>query len=185
MRLTRKTRKLTIGTEIGIDPGKLMKPAIARTILLTLLTFTLVIGVAGCGTPKPKPVAWTVKITKPAAVEVDIVAVTTREKPRLENYSMDKYWSPDDLERRNAVKLTSPSQSAEWIVDRKDPNWKKWLAQGVTGFHVIANLPGNFEPPDARREYLTLNKHFWEAKKSTLEIDVQENRIVVLTPEKQ
>ena len=163
---------------------KLMKPTTTRTVLLPALLITLLLGVVGCGTPQQKPVAWTIKMTKPAAVEVDIVAVTTREKPRLENYSVDKYWSPDDLERNNAVKLTSPAQKTEWVIDRKDPTWNKWLGRSVTGFYVIANLPGNFEAGgDARREYLTLDKNHWNANKRTLEIEIKENRIVVVTPE--
>jgi hypothetical protein len=164
---------------------KLMKPTLFRTVLLPALLITLLIGTVGCGTPKQKPVAWTIKITKPVSVEVDVVAVTTREKPRLESYSVDKYWSPDDLERKNAIKLTSPLQSATWVIDRKDPTWKKWLGRSVTGVYVIANLPGAFESPDARREYLTLDKGKWNATKQTLEIDVQENRIQIVTPEKE
>lgn len=167
---------------------KLMKPTILRTVLLPTLLITLLIGAGGCGTPKQKPVAWTIKITKPETVEVDVVAVTTREKPRLENYSMDKYWSPEDSERKNSDKLTSPPQSATWVIGRKDKDkdspWKKWLGRSVTGVYVIANLPGSFEV-EARREFLTLDKNHWEPLvKNTLEIEVKENRIVVITPEK-
>ena len=77
----------------------------ARIVLLPALLLTLVLGVVGCGTTKPKPVAWTIKITKPAGIEVDLVGVTAREKPRLESYSVDKYWSPGDLERNTAMLL--------------------------------------------------------------------------------
>lgn len=161
-----------------------MNPTYNRIVLLPALLSTLVFGVVGCGTTKQKPVAWTIKITKPAGIEVDIVGVTTREKPRLEAYSVDKYWSPGDLERKNATKLTSPPQAPTWQIDRKDPTWKEWLGRSVTGFFVIANLPGSFEgAADARREFLTLDKNHWDAKKNTLEIEVQENRIRVITPE--
>jgi hypothetical protein len=161
-----------------------MKPTTLRTVLLPALLITLLVCVVGCGTPKQKPVAWTVKITKPATVEVDIVAVTTREKPRLETYSIDKYWSPDDPERKNSDKLTSPPQSATWVIARTDSTWKNWLGRSVMGFYVIANLPGSFEV-EARREFLTLDKNHWEPLvKNTLEIEVKENRIVVVTPEK-
>lgn len=161
-----------------------MKPTPNRIVLLPALLLTLALGAGGCGTTKLKPVAWTIKITKPAGIEVDLVGVTAREKPRLEAYPMDKYWSPGDLERKNAGKLTSPPQTATWEIERKDPIWKTWLGRSVTGFFVIANLPGSFETPDARREFLTLDKNHWDPKERyTLEIEVLENRIHVLTPE--
>jgi hypothetical protein len=155
----------------------------ARFGLLPVLLLTLILGGAGCGTPKQKPVAWTIKITKPTAIEVDLVGVTAREKPRLESYAMDKYWSPGDLERKNAGKLTSPPQTGTWVIEIKNPIWKQWLGRSVTGVFVIANLPGSFESPDARREFLTLDKNHWDAKRHTLEIEVLENRIHVITPE--
>jgi hypothetical protein len=161
-----------------------MNPTNIRIVLLPALLVGLALGVVGCGTTKPKPVAWTIKITKPAAIEVDLVAVTAREKPRVETYPMDKYWSPGDLERKNASKLTSPPQTGTWEIDLKNPIWKQWLDRSVTGCFVVANLPGSFEgAADARREFLTLDKNHWDAKRHTLEIEVQENRIRVITPE--
>lgn len=162
-----------------------MNSKITKAVIVPALFAALLLVTAGCGTPKQKPVAWTIKVTKPASIEVDVVLVTTREKPRLENYSMDKYWSPGDLERKNAVKTNSPPQSATWVIGRKDTIWKKWLGRNSTGFYVIANLPGNFEAgPEGRREYLTLDKNHWDTKvKGTLEIEVQENKVLVLTPE--
>jgi hypothetical protein len=140
--------------------------------------------IVGCGTPKPKPVAWNLTITKPAPIEVDLVAVTAREKSRFESYPLDKYWSPNDEERKNADKLTSPP-AEKWVVAKKDPKWKAWMGRRVVGLFIIANLPGNFEGgTDPRSEYLPLDKHHWDARKSTLEIEVKENRILVQTPEK-
>ena len=138
----------------------------------------------GCGTTEPKPVAWNITITKPAPIEVDLVAVTAREKPRFESYSLDKYWSPNDEERKSADKLTSePTET--WIITKKDPKWKSWMGRRVVGLFIVANLPGNFEGgADPRREYLPLDKNHWDAKKSTLEIEVKENRILIRTPEK-
>lgn len=149
---------------------------------LQLLSVTLL--VAGCGTSQPKPVAWNISVTKPAPIEVDLVAVTAREKSRFEGYALDKYWSPNDEERKSADKVTSqPTES--WTITKKDPKWKSWLGRRVVGLFVIANLPGNFEGgADPRREYLPLDKNHWDAKKQTLEIEVKENRILILTPEK-
>lgn len=132
------------------------------------------------------PRAWNIKIKKSPAIEVDLVGVKEREKPQLEAYSIDKYWSPDDLVRKDADKLCSEVGTNEvWVVSRKDPKWNTWLNRGVSGLYIIANLPGSFEgSPDPRREYLPLTKSHWDAKKRTLEVEIQSSRIVILTPEK-
>lgn len=157
----------------------------ARKLRLPILLLVLVGVAVGCGTTKPKPVVWTIKITKPAGIEVDLVGVTMREKPRLEAYALDKYWSPQDKERKNADKITSRPQITSWVVPVSDLTWKKWLDRSVTDVCVIANLPGTFEGTvDARREFLSLDKNHWIAKDRTLEIEIRENRILILTPEK-
>ena len=152
--------------------------------LLALSLACIVTGCAtGCASTTPKPVAWTITITKPPGIEVDIVGVTQREKLGLQGYAVDKYWSPGDRERKNADKLTSPPRMASWSVSAMDPVWKKWVSKGEVC--VIANLPGTFEGAvDARREFLTLDKKHWVSKNRNLEILVLENRIQILTPEK-
>lgn len=148
------------------------------------LPFLVLVGLmTGCSST---PVAWNVKIHKPATIEVDLVGVKEREKPLLDAYSIDKYWSPDDPVRKDADKLSSDAKPTEdWLITRKDPKWKSWLNRGVGGVFIIANLPGNFDSgPDPRREYLPLTKGHWDAKKRTLEIEVQSSRILILTPEK-
>lgn len=151
---------------------------------LALPTWCAALLLAGCGTSQPKPVAWNITLTKPAPIEVDLVAVTAREKPRFAEYALDKYWSPNDDERKSADKLTS-EPTEKWVINKKDPKWKAWLGRRVVGLFVIANLPGNFEGgTDPRREYLPLDKHHWDPiTKQTLEIEVKENRILILTPE--
>lgn len=153
-------------------------------ILAGVMCLTLLL--VGCGTPRPKPVAWKLDIQKKVPVEVDVVAVTARDKAKWDTYSMDKYWSPGDGWRRDAEKVTSPASTAELKIARKDPKWKLWLRRGVSGVYVIANLPGNFEGPvDSRREYLPLDKRHWDPlTKGTLEVEVLENRIRLITPEK-
>lgn len=161
-----------------------MNLTIARKLRLPVLLLTLALVAVGCATAKPKPIAWNIIITKPAGIEVDLVGVTQREKPRLAAYAMDKYWSPRDLERQNADKLSSRPNTASWDISDTDPIWKKWLGRSVSDICVIANLPGTFEgAADPRREFLPLDKKHWDAKGRTLEIIVQENRIQVLTPE--
>lgn len=146
-----------------------------------LLMITVALCAAGCSSTKP--VAWNIVITKPAPIEVDLVAVTAREKPRFETYPLDKYWSPNDDERKTADKITSEPTDT-WKVSKKDKKWEPWLNRRVIGLFVIANLPGNFDAsPDPRREYLPIDKKHWDAQDQTLEIEVKENRIIIRTPE--
>jgi len=149
---------------------------------LQLLAVSLL--VAGCASSQPDPLAWNINVLKPAPIEVDLVAVTAREKSRFEAYSLDEYWSPSDPERKSADKLSS-ELTEKWVITKKDPKWKAWLGRRVVGLFVVANLPGNFGGgPDPRREYLPLDKKHWDAQKQTLDIEVKENRILILTPEK-
>jgi len=161
-----------------------MNSIFAKRSRLLFQTLALCLVVVGCGTPKPKPVSWTIKIIKPPAVEVDLIGVTQREKPRLEGYSVDKYWSPADPERKNADKLSSPANEPVWTILKTDPKWNQLLGRNAIGFLLIANLPGKFEGAvDPRREFVPFDKRHWNAKKQTLEIKVQENGIVITTPE--
>ena len=156
-----------------------------KVLRVSFLLLAVTVLVAGCGSSQPSPVAWNINIKKPAPIEVDLVAVTAREKPRFEAYALDKYWSPNDEERKGADKLTSEPVDT-WTITRKDPKWKAWLGRRVVGLYVIANLPGNFEGgADPRREYLPLDKGHWDPEeRRTLNIEVKENRILILTPEK-
>jgi hypothetical protein len=161
-----------------------MNSTLSRVLCLSFQCAAVSLLLVGCGTPGPKPVAWNITITKPAPIEVDLVAVTAREKSRFESYSLDKYWSPNDEERKSADKITSEPVET-WVIPKKDPKWNSWLERRVVGLFIVANLPGNFEGgTDPRREYLPLDQNHWDAKKSTLEIEVKENRILIRTPEK-
>lgn len=159
-----------------------MKVILARKLAGWLLLLAVAALAVGCSST---PRAWNIRIKKSPAIEVDLVGVKDREKPQLDAYSIDKYWSPDDLVRKDADKLCSEVSTNEvWVISRKDKHWDTWLNRGVSGLYIIANLPGSFEgSPDPRREYLPLAKKHWDAKKRTLEIEIQSSRIVILTPE--
>lgn len=145
-------------------------------------------GVA-CGTPNPKPRPWNLSITKttPASIEVDLIGVNAMERPAWEGYDMDRYWTSGDLRRANADKLSMnlPSGSS-WTVPRDNPKWQQWLQRGATHLLLIANLPGQFTPgpADPRRVFIPLDKNSWDADGGTLQIEVQDNLVRVLTPQK-
>ncbi len=158
------------------------KLSYSTVLLLTAVVF------AGCGTSSPRPTPWALAITKttPASIQIDLIGVTENEKPYWEGYNLDKYWTEGDRRRAEANKLTKTLQMGQkWSIPMDDPKWKDWLNRGDTELLVIANLPGTFEPgpSDPRRIFLPLDKHAWKAKNHTLEIQVQDTLISVLTPQ--
>ena len=145
--------------------------------------------VGGCGgAPKPKPRPWNISINKttPATIEVDLIGINALDRPAWEGYDIDKYWSPGDQRRENADKVTVHLQTGTpWTLSREDPRWQRWLDRGATQLLLIANLPGHFSGPlDPRRNFLSLDKKAWKAKDATLQIEVEDTMVHVLTPPK-
>jgi len=153
------------------------------------LFLATMLAAGGCAGSKGPPVAWKVSITKatPASIEVDLIGVTEADKPFWAGYDLDKYWTPGDLRRRQADKLSKTLPlNQPWSVERNDPKWNDWLNRGATDLLIIANLPGRFDPgpADPRRIFVPLDKKSWEAKDQALEIQVQDTLIRVLTRQK-
>lgn len=148
------------------------------------MVLSVALATSGCkSTPKPKPVAWNVKITKttPASIEVDLIGVTENEKQFYEGLTMDNYW-PNSPVRRDADKLSQILKTKEpWVITRDDPHWAEWKKRGVTTLFVVANLP---VPNGLWKVALPLDKKAWDATKYTLEIEIQNTLIRVNTPEK-
>ena len=158
---------------------------------LSVLLIALAAVSSGCGTPKPKPVAWNLSITKTtySTIEVDLIGVPKGGKPLWEGYDMDQYWKPGDQRRQDAKKLSMDLVYKEpWIVARTNLQWHEWLdRQKVTDLLIIANLPGTNFPSgaaDPRRRFVPLDKRAWEAKKRTLEFEVQDTLINPLTKQR-
>ena len=155
-----------------------------RIIGFSALFLVLALFAGGCSsTPKPKPVAWNVKITKttPASIEVDVIGVTPDELAFYEGLSMEKYW-PNSQVRKDADKLSAVLQKDEpWLISADDPKWAAWKNRGVTDLLVVANLP---VPDGLWKKQLPLDKKAWVAKNRTIEIEIQTTKIGPETPEK-
>ena len=140
----------------------------------------------GCGTTKPKPVAWNLSLTKTtqSSIVVDLIGVSDRAKTVWESYDLDQYWKPGDQRRQDAHPLSQDLVYQEpWLLSREDPKWKEWLDHGATDLLIIANLPGtNFGSgaADPRRRFVPLDKNAWRAKNRKLEIEIQDTLINVL-----
>ncbi len=171
-----------------------MKASGQKCFFPTALVLLAIASIAvGCrSTPKPKVRTWTVKITKvtPASIEVDLLGVNKSEDSYWRSVSVNKYWQPNSALRREAesrAKTTRFENAREYVLSKDDPVWAKWFGYGAYELMVIANLPGSFSDSsaDPRRLFLPLDKNQWpEAKAQTLELEVSESQIRVLTPQK-
>jgi hypothetical protein len=141
----------------------------------------------GCGSHKPKPVRWDVTLIKetPASIELDLVGVSSADKPAWENnIKVDDYWKNGAV-RKGARKVTTTFENGKtWELKSTDPIWDTWLSYGATELMIIANLPGKHEngPYDRRRKFLPLQAGAYDTKDKTVRVEVQEENLQVLTP---
>jgi len=166
--------------------------------MLTLLP--LLLGVAGlvmAGCPSTghkggKIVPWNLKITKrPAAsVEVDLLGVNRSDDTYWrDTLKPDDYWNPNKTIRKQVkdrTKSTKFESGSEFVLSRDDDMWQKWFQYGSMELLVIADLPGKFsnDASDPRRKFLPLGKNEWEpATKRTIELEILDDQIRVLTPQ--
>ena len=167
---------------------------IIKTSLLCAAVSLLAAGCASHSTPPTRGsvVPWTIKITKvtPASVEVDLFGVNKSDDAYWRNsVQMDAYWKPKSAIRQSAIdryeaKTTRFDTPETFVLDGRDPVWTKWSSYGSYELAIMANLPGTFSNPaaDPRRLFLPLGKKEWDAKGRTLEIEILEGQIRVLTP---
>ena len=136
----------------------------------------------GCGTPPATKHAVELVPRTDASVEVDLVGATASDLPDWKAYSMNKYWQPGDPMRRDAEKVTLRIDGKETKqFAPNDPIWDKWFARQATYLVVLAHLPGDFQdgPTDPRRKIVPLAAI---EKNDPLQIEIQERRIMVVTP---
>ena len=106
------------------------------------------------------------------SVEVNFIGVNANEFPVWNQYSVNKYWMPEDPQRVTAVRqgqsqvITFGEQPPfRQIVSRTNPVWDKWKSKGATYLIALCNFPrvsqdqaGN---ADVRRVVLPLEKRLW------------------------
>lgn len=168
-----------------------MKPTKTNAVSLLFALVAVALLATGCGTTKPKPVAWSLVINKttPASIEVDLIGVTPLDKSYwLNTVKPNDYWKPGNPTRKNAKKLSSKFESGpKWTVSPDDPGWQSWLAYGATELLVIADLhvrDASNDPTDPRRFFLPLDKNAWDTKDKVLNIVIEDERIYTTTAPK-
>lgn len=187
-----------------LSPGRGLLPIVVSAVALGLLEFTG-IGCSTCPVTRLNiSVAVDESIRKANAgrpVIVDVVGVNEPMQSRMENYSMTKYWQPDDPERRNINKRTltfDPSGTQAQIISVNDPIWNQWLAgssdKHPTRIFVLALLPGVFQVAtdyqpgnrDPRRISLPTGACRWEnngfSRPPMVKLVVTAGRLMLVSP---
>ncbi len=134
--------------------------------------------------------AWNLKIKKstPASVEVDILGISSSEDSYWRrSVKPDDYWNPNKPIRKQAqarAKSTRFENDSVYLLKMDDPIWTQWRGYGSSELLIMANLPGTYsnDESDPRRAILSLGKNAWQAKDKTIELEVLDGQIRVLTP---
>lgn len=165
-----------------------------NNILLCLFASALALAFAGCASsPKIKPFPWTLSVTKntAASIEMDVIGVTASDQKYYEGVSWEDYWKPDSQIRHDAPKLTKfLEKGTAWVVCAKNQPehptyevaadvWGQWTKRGVIELLLVARLP---EAGGLWKVPLSLDKKAWQATNKTIEIEVLDSRIKVITP---
>ncbi len=160
-----------------------------RTGILLLLCALVAPGCSSSGHKSGKPTAWNVKVTKvtPASVEVDLLGISAAEDSYWRrSVKPDDYWDPNKPIRKQALARakTTRFEDPAFIVKMDDPVWAKWRGYGASELLIMANLPGKYsnDEADPRRQILSLGKNDWKAKDKTIEVEILDGQIRVVTP---
>jgi hypothetical protein len=110
-------------------------------------------------------------------MQVDIVAINPNDHQRWRDYSMTKYWEPNDAMRKSVPVYTmtlDPAKTPSQTLSASDPIWGKWLAganeKDPPKLYVLAGIrkawnaekddkPGDQDP---RRQMLPLGASRWD-----------------------
>ncbi len=170
---------------------------IKKLSALALLTFMGMMSVGCCSTTKLN-----VKVDIDDAMrerlgsrklEVDLVALNSKQSERWESYSMTSYWQPGDSLRESVDSykmIFDPTQNQPMTLSMNDPHWDKWFAQGAGDtmklYVLVGVLPGSYDDQpgdkDARRQILPLASCRWNSK--DVHMTVQKTGIITTTPPK-
>jgi hypothetical protein len=166
----------------------------------TFISLSLVVGVvglmvAGCGTSSAPPtrgkvIAWNLQLTKktPASITVDLIGLNKADDAYWRRgLKPDDYWNPNKPIRRQAQDRRATADfgtNGVWVLPRENEMWGKWAQYGSYELLIIANLTGNYSNDefDARRQFLLLGNGEWKAKHKTLEVEILDGQIRVVTP---
>jgi hypothetical protein len=172
-----------------------------RCLLAALIAAGLAFGLTGCslfgicssGDPG-KPKAYNVQINlgsqlKDSSVVVDLIAANPSDLEALKTYSINKYWTPGNRMRNDAMKVSFSfvgGKETSNTLSRTNGVWKQWIGMGAQYLVVVADLPGVFDDgkvgtEDPRRQILPICKCYWPSGTKAIDVEVQPSRVRVVT----
>jgi hypothetical protein len=167
-----------------------------RSLLLTACLIGASFLLVSCAT-LPKPQAYTIKVVLDPSIvgtsfQVDLIGANkVSDLPKWESYSVNEYWQPENVVRRDARKATlqfGRGRPESQVFSATDARWSEWLGTGALYLVVIADLPGSWTDrpgnADPRRVILPLDKAEWVKGTETIEFRIQASGVSLLTPKK-
>ncbi len=185
-----------------------MKPQNLKLVLYLLTAVPAafcLLGLTGCGTT-PKPTRWNLQVSAntKAAIRLDVVGINLMDKQDWAATSVDDYWKPNNPMRASADRLSfeivdgtikcvgTTVAGADQGLGGSNPNrvvvpitnkvWDKWKARNVVGLVVVGDFPGTPTTPDRRKQVVPLYKEYWDSKDHSLQFEIQDGRVQVVTP---
>jgi hypothetical protein len=147
--------------------------------ILTLALLLLLAGLVGCSGMGRFDLdvtldhqAFQAELSTIPSVEVNFVAVNRTEFAVWHNYSINKYWMPEDPQRVSAARQGQTGVVTfgehppfRQMISRTNPIWNVWRKKGSKHLIVMCNYPRTSEDKpgeaDVRRIILPLEKQRW------------------------
>ena len=155
--------------------------------------------VVGCGPSKPKMQQFGLRVKADPSLKgtaeqmptmrVDVVGVQAVELPKYEAHAVDQWFNYKDDLREGSKPFTKQlefgPQVTEVVIERNDPIWQTWKAQGAMNLVVFANLPPGEKlanaTQDPRKYVLPLDKKMWENPKE-VRIEIRASKMTAYPP---
>lgn len=166
-----------------------------RSLISLVALISAVVAFSGCGpTMMRQPYNLSIQPQTDASIEVDFIGAKDTELAQLQAFDISKYWQPGSTLRdaykegdKKVIDRISSRTANPQVIPISDKIWQNWKAQQVRYLVIIANLPGEHGTGagDPRRTIVDLSKKFvFSDKKETVEIQILDGRINVVTPQK-
>ena len=179
---------------------KTLESKLVRSLVVTFPGVAFLILLTGCQTAPPWKLEF--KANTAAAVRFDVVGINVLDLPDWKAVAVDDYWTNSVMAMRNADRLTFQLVSGKFnleeakvgkeglsgvgtdtlTVTRANAVWNEWMKRNAVYLVVIGDFPGSSPgTPDLRKLIVPLTSKYWDAERGTLQIEIQESQVYVVT----
>ena len=180
------------------------KSKLVRSLVVAFPGVAFLVLLTGCQTAPPWKLEF--KANAAAPVRVDVVGINVIDLPDWKAVAVDDYWTNGVMAmRKHADRLTFQLVGGKFKVEeakvlhgeegvagvgtdkltvaRDNAVWNEWMKRNAVYLVVIGDFPGSSPgTPDLRKRILPLSGKYWDAERCTLQIEIQESQVKVLTP---